>query len=183
MYVNTSGLVIYVRRCLRGVLFLNHKFNLYLFLLVLLKKNNRRYRGRVPSPFSQSTLIHPLFSWHMYEMSSLCSLECGANELVNILCRMGFSDVILSNTGSQFVSRTMRDFTDMLSIAESFIAINHAASNGITEGFTVVWNTSYLRWPQNFQVIGTNIYQPWLLHSTKLLIMSFLSWTYIRFTS
>lgn len=42
--------------------------------------------------------------------------ESVATALIGIFCCMGFPDVILFDNGSQFVSRTMRGFTDMLSI-------------------------------------------------------------------
>lgn len=48
---------------------------------------------------------------------------------------MDFPNVILPGNGSQYVSQTMGDFTEMLSIAESFSSIYHAASNGIIERF------------------------------------------------
>lgn len=61
--------------------------------------------------------------------------EVIAESLYSIFCRMGFLDIILSDNGSHFVSRTTKNFTDMLFIAQSFCSIYHAASNGVIEKF------------------------------------------------
>lgn len=54
-----------------------------------------------------------------------------AEELFYIFYRMGFLCVILSDNGTQFVSRTMRSFTDMHSIVQIFRSCYHPSSNGI----------------------------------------------------
>lgn len=51
--------------------------------------------------------------------------------LLSVFFLMGFPDVILSDSGTQFVSRTMRPFTDMLSIAQTFSSKYHPQSNKV----------------------------------------------------
>lgn len=48
------------------------------------------------------------------------SVEDVADTLMSVFCPMGFPDIILSDNGSQFISRMMWSFTDMLSIPQTF---------------------------------------------------------------
>lgn len=50
-------------------------------------------------------------------------------------CYLGLPYVILSDNGSQFISQTMRSFTNMLSIAQTFSLRYHPQSNGVIENF------------------------------------------------
>lgn len=58
-----------------------------------------------------------------------------AGALFSIFCRMGFLEVTLSANGSQFLSRTMRRFTYILSIAQNFSSIYNTSYNGIIDKF------------------------------------------------
>lgn len=58
-----------------------------------------------------------------------------ADTLILIFCRLGFPDVHLSEKASQFVSWTMRSFTDMLSNAQTFSSWYHPQSNGVIKNF------------------------------------------------
>lgn len=51
--------------------------------------------------------------------------EAVATALMGIFYHMGFLDVMLSENCTQFVSRTMRSVTVMLSIAQTFITRYH----------------------------------------------------------
>lgn len=62
------------------------------------------------------------------------SAENGAYALMSIFFCMDFPDVILSDNGSQFVSRMMHLFTDML-IAQTFRLRYHRQSNGVIENY------------------------------------------------
>lgn len=61
--------------------------------------------------------------------------------LFSIFCRMGFPDVILSYNGTQFLSHSMRSFTNILSIAQTFNSVYHPSSNGIVEKIPLVSET------------------------------------------
>lgn len=62
-------------------------------------------------------------------------MEDIADTLMSVFCHMGFPDVILSDNGTQFVSKTMQSFTDILGTAQTFSSRYHAQSNGILENF------------------------------------------------
>lgn len=63
------------------------------------------------------------------------AVEDVADALMSVFCQMGFPDIILSDNGSQFISYTMRSFTDMLSIAQTFSLRYHPQSNRVIENF------------------------------------------------
>lgn len=66
------------------------------------------------------------------------TVEDVADALLSIVCRIGFHDVILSDNRPQFVSRTMRSFTDMLSINQTFSSRYHQQSNGMLKTSIIV---------------------------------------------
>lgn len=63
------------------------------------------------------------------------AVEDVADALMSVFCQMGFPGIILSDNGSQFISYTMRSFTDMLSIAQTFSLRYHPQSNRVIENF------------------------------------------------
>lgn len=99
-----------------------------------------RYCGRNRPGFWEGTSLHSLSNWRMltlgwvYTLKYITSLDV-ANALMSVFCRMGFPDFILSDNGVQLVSRTMRGFTDLLSIAQTFCSRYHAMSHEIVEKF------------------------------------------------
>lgn len=61
-------------------------------------------------------IITTCSSWAEAVPLKYVTSEAVAEAMLGDFCRMGFPDVILSSKGTEFVSRTMRNFTAMLSI-------------------------------------------------------------------
>lgn len=131
-------LVIYARRCLKMVL-----------LNVHLCKNpffpNVRFRKSLLISWTRYTML-PLedtvsffLHWYMISLSRNSDFKmryiwrCRRSSARGFLQGFwtGFPDIILSDNSTQFVSRIMRSFTDILFIAQTFRSPYHLFSNGI----------------------------------------------------
>ena len=73
-------------------------------------------------------------------MKGIDTIEC-AEELVNIFCRIGIPQEILSDGGSKFVSDLMREISRLLSVRQLQTTPYHAQCNGLVER----WNGTLRR--------------------------------------
>ena len=73
-------------------------------------------------------------------MKGIDTIEC-AEELVNILSRIGIPQEMLSDRGSQFVSDLMREISRLLSVRQLQTTPYNAQCNGLVER----WNGTLRR--------------------------------------
>lgn len=89
---------------------------------------------------------------------------------MSIFHRLGFTETILSDHGSQFVSQTILSFTQMMSIGQTYSTIYTHAQMEFLNISMGGWKRCWRKLLRIFQSNGTSTYWLFVLHTERCLI-------------